>query len=273
MFQQRWKTDKQYKTWIAPNAKHKNKLVCKLCQKAIYLTRMGESALTSHMKGAKHRELLAESSLDSFVTVANESAAVAVTRAEQPTELGTVATGDSSEPLQAGPSSRAPSIQPIQGSTCTISSVAHNADLKAETLWALNVVAKTTLSRDAKVLVKFFVLCFQIVRLQSLNDVVQSKQMDVLVRFWDGTNVCTRYYTSKFLGHAVVETLQAEFYDCCRGLGLGGIHQLSMDVPNVNWKTFDLLSTQIEKGTQKKLLNTGSRGLHIIHNTFCAGIS
>ena len=26
---------------------------------------------------------------------------------------------------------------------------------------------------------------------ESLNDVVQSKQMDVLVRFWDGTNVCT----------------------------------------------------------------------------------
>ena len=32
-------------------------------------------------------------------------------------------------------------------------------------------------------------------------------------------------------------------------LGLGGVHQLSMDGPNVNWKTFDLLSTQIEKRT------------------------
>ena len=93
---------------------------------------MGESALTSHMKGAKHRELLAtstKSSLDSFVTVTNESAAVAVTGAEQPTELGTVATGDSSESLQAGPSSQAPSMQPIQGSNYTISIVAHNAHL------------------------------------------------------------------------------------------------------------------------------------------------
>ena len=33
-------------------------------------------------------------------------------------------------------------------------------------------------------------------------------------------------------------------------LGLGGVHQLSMDGPNVNRKTFDLLSTQIEKGTR-----------------------
>ena len=171
VFQQRWKTDKQYKTWIAPNAKHKNKLVCKLCQKAIYLTRMGESALTSHMKGAKHRELLAESSLDSFITVTN------VTRAEQPTELSTVVTGDSSEPLQAGPSSRAPSIQPIQGTTCTILSVAHNADLKAEILWALNFVVKNYSFMRCKGVSEIFVLCFQIVRLQSSFTVESRKQI------------------------------------------------------------------------------------------------
>ena len=33
-------------------------------------------------------------------------------------------------------------------------------------------------------------------------------------------------------------------------LGLGGVHQLSMDGPNVNRKPFGLLSTQIEKGTR-----------------------
>ena len=146
----------------------------------LLVTRMGESALTSHMKGAKHRELLAtstKSSLDSFVTVTNESAAVAVTGAEQPTELGTVATGDSSESLQAGPSSRAPSMQPIQGSNYTISIVAHNAHLKAETLWALNVVAKNQSFKSREGVSDCFVLCFQIVRLQSSFTVLSRKQI------------------------------------------------------------------------------------------------
>ena len=56
-------------------------------------------------------------------------------------------------------------------------------------------------------------------------------------------------------------------------LGLAGMHQLSMDGPNVNWKAFDLLSDQIERGTRRKLLNVGSCGLHIVHNSFHAGIS
>lgn len=107
---------------------------------------------------------------------------------------------------------------------------------------------------------------------ESLNAGLQSKQMDIFVRFWDGNKVSTRYYTSKFLGHALAETLQDELYDCCVDLGLSGMHQLSMDGPNVNWKAFDLLSTQIERGTRRKLLNVGRCGLHILHNAFRAGI-
>ena len=37
---------------------------------------------------------------------------------------------------------------------------------------------------------------------------------------------------------------------------------MSMDGPNVNWKTYELLSTSIEKETNKKMLNIGSCGLH-----------
>ena len=70
---------------------------------------------------------------------------------------------------------------------------------------------------------------------ESLNDSFQSKQLDVLVRLWDVNTVRTHYYTSKFMGHAYADTLQDELYQCCIELGLAGIHQLSMDGPNVNW--------------------------------------
>ena len=46
---------------------------------------------------------------------------------------------------------------------------------------------------------------------ESLNHLLQTKQMDVLVRVWDANRVSTRFYTSKFLGHAFSETVQAEF--------------------------------------------------------------
>ena len=78
---------------------------------------------------------------------------------------------------------------------------------------------------------------------------------------------------SKFLGHAYGETLHEELYDCCVELGLAGIHQLSMDGPNVNWKAYDLLNTKVEWGTRRKLLDIGSCGLHVLHNAFCSGMT
>lgn len=42
--------------------------------------------------------------------------------------------------------------------------------------------------------------------------------------------------------------------------------QLSMDGPNVNLKLFNLLMKDIEESSQKKLLDLGSCGLHIVNN-------
>ena len=41
-----------------------------------------------------------------------------------------------------------------------------------------------------------------------------------------------------------------------------------MDGPNVNWKVFRLMQEDVQKQTGKKLLNVGSCGLHVIHNSF-----
>ncbi|KAK1901202.1 alcohol dehydrogenase [Dissostichus eleginoides] len=44
-----------------------------------------------------------------------------------------------------------------------------------------------------------------------------------------------------------------------------------MDGPNVNWKLFSIAQQNIEGQTGKKMLNVGSCGLHIVHNSFRAG--
>lgn len=40
---------------------------------------------------------------------------------------------------------------------------------------------------------------------------------------------------------------------------------------NVNWKVFGLIEEDSKKQTGKKLLNVGSFGLHVIHNSFRDG--
>ena len=41
----------------------------------------------------------------------------------------------------------------------------------------------------------------------------------------------------------------------------------------MNWKVFRLMQEDVEKQTGKELLNIGSCGLHVIHNSFRDGCS
>ena len=108
---------------------------------------------------------------------------------------------------------------------------------------------------------------------ESLNSEVQSKQLDVLVRYWNADKVESRHFTSYFLGHADAEAVHDKFESVCGDLGYQKLAQLSMDGPNVNWKVFRLMQEDVQKQTGKKLLNVGSCGLHVIHNSFRDGCS
>ena len=49
----------------------------------------------------------------------------------------------------------------------------------------------------------YYVLLFD----ESLNKITQTKQMDILARFWEGEQVKSRYLTLNFLGHATAEKM------------------------------------------------------------------
>ena len=101
---------------------------------------------------------------------------------------------------------------------------------------------------------------------ESLNSEMQSKQLDVLVRYWNADKVESWYFTSYFLGHADAEVVHDKFESVSGDLGYEKLVQLSMDGPYVNWKVFRLMQEDVEKQIGKKLLNIGSCGLHVIHN-------
>ncbi|KAJ4946065.1 hypothetical protein JOQ06_023740 [Pogonophryne albipinna] len=104
-----------------------------------------------------------------------------------------------------------------------------------------------------------------------MNHHLQSKQMDVHVRLWDGAEVKTKYIGSEFLGHSTAIDIMEKMSKELSETGVNNLIQLSMDGPHVNWKVFELLQKEMQKQADKSLLNIGSCGLHVLHNAFRDG--
>lgn len=106
---------------------------------------------------------------------------------------------------------------------------------------------------------------------ESLNHYLQTKQLDVHVRLWDGPEVKTKYIGSEFLGHSTAKDVVEKLNNLLSQLGITNLIQISMDGPNVNWKVFEILQKQVQIDVGKSLINIGSCGLHILHNAFRGG--
>lgn len=106
---------------------------------------------------------------------------------------------------------------------------------------------------------------------ESLNHHLQSKQMDLHVRLWDGANVKTKYIGSEFMGHSSALDVVGKMTNLLSEIGVNNLIQISMDGPNVNWKVFEILQKSVQKDVGKSLVNIGSCGLHILHNAFRDG--
>ena len=57
MFSEHWLENSSYKLWLERD-RDKYKAKCKVCMKTFDVSNMGESALASHEKGKKHRNLM-----------------------------------------------------------------------------------------------------------------------------------------------------------------------------------------------------------------------
>lgn len=55
-FQRSWLNNDNYREWLALDVSNPHKARCKICCKCFDITAMGESALKSHQKSAKHSE-------------------------------------------------------------------------------------------------------------------------------------------------------------------------------------------------------------------------
>ena len=75
-------------------------------------------------------------------------------------------------------------------------------------------------------------------------------------------------------GHGTADNLMEHFTKSVleSGLSVKDIIHVSMDGPNVHWKFFGALRKKIGDDYWTALINIGSCGLHVVHNSFKSGM-
>ena len=74
----------------------------------------------------------------------------------------------------------------------------------------------------------------------------------------------TRYFGSKFLGHAKAVDLVSHFKDGLE-FDMKNLIQISMDGPAVNDKFHEIMQREVLQEYSHSLIDIGSCGLHILH--------
>ena len=252
-FQDNWLSHKDFKTWIERDHVNVNSAKCKLCKSTIDVSTMGTSALRSHAKGVKHQAKVRNSdsctsmTLDGFFQASGNSVSHASNSVEEPVAgCSTISTyASKSECLNAevwqclktvasGSSFRSNTdtshVWQQQFPDSAIARRATCGQTKSMYLTCYGLAPFYKQLTAKKVRGTEYVLLFD----ESLNKKLQKKQLDFLVRFWDGGRVSTRYLDSCFLGHATANDMMKAFESKIPTYGLKNLVQLSMDGQNVN---------------------------------------
>ncbi|XP_047130548.1 uncharacterized protein LOC124810196 [Hydra vulgaris] len=83
--------------------------------------------------------------------------------------------------------------------------------------------------------------CYIVFFYESLNDITQTCQMDLLVRYWDD-NDKFKYRTSAFLGHSAASDLLTHINENVSRFDSSKMYQVFMDGPSTNLKFLDDLN-------------------------------
>ena len=310
VFNDSWLANPEYSQWIA-RVGDRRKARCKVCLKDLDLAKMGECALKSHAKGARHVQLLTLKHSDpgmlrirDVLSSARPSASSTVTNENDPvSSLTTVqphssANNDYEESVQSRPAPHSASTSEVLSSeilwaiqACmshfSYRSCSELGDLFHRMFPDSQIAKKFSLGRTKCAYLVSFGLApyFKNVLLEriktsqdyvvlfdeSLNKTTQGKQLDVYVRYWNDGLVKTRFLSAEFLGHATADDVLAKLLSSLDGLNRKHMVQLSMDGPSVNWKVYDTLQQRLKTDADVTLLNIGSCGLHQVHGAFKSG--
>lgn len=298
VFNEIWMRNEKYKDWLVPSSS-RFKAECSLCNRSIEIANMGESALTSHLRSKKHKkfiEMKNKTVIKDFLDVTKPSvSAIQRETSDNASTVPAAAAVISKQPetldstVSRNEHLRAEIIWALKVLSGNYSyKSCENINLTFQLMFPDSEIARkftcgekkcsylsvfgiapyfTKLLKDKAKSENEYVLLFD----ESMNQCLQSKQLDCHIRIWDGDHITSRYYSSDFLGHATSDILFEKINSKCLELGSKNLVQLSMDGPNVNWKVFEMMFEHLKQEGNVNLLNVGSCGLHVMHNAFSTG--
>ncbi len=278
-FDDSWLTDARFSRWIAKSSVSKSEAYCNLCKRTFSVGNGGLYQVEQHREGVKHATLEKESAsqpkfgstggvmymqTSNLVKVLSQEDQIA--KAEilfllrlikhdhsfaSCDDLSVVLRAAFNDPVSNGLTLSA--TKASYGISHGIAPYFHStiiADMTSS--WYSLVVDETTTRQNLK-------------------------QFDIHVRFWSQTQqqIVRRYLTSSFLGHATADDLKSSIVKALAkdDLPLQKFLHLGADGPNVNKSLKKQLNDEVVALGGKRLVDIGSCNLHIVHNSFHAGLS
>ena len=108
---------------------------------------------------------------------------------------------------------------------------------------------------------------------ESLNEGMQSSQLDVHVRYWSNENcrVESRYLTYMLIGHGRTDDILNHYEEAKKDLDPAKTLNNGMDGPNVNLAFETELRKSSEELNLLSFLYLGTCGLHTVHRSLQTG--
>ncbi|XP_063243096.1 uncharacterized protein LOC134542628 [Bacillus rossius redtenbacheri] len=312
-FQEMWLEEEGWRTWLR-KGKDKFFGFCSLCKKQIDVSHSGVNAIKSHEKGKKHSEFSSclksgkQKTLSSFraIPMDTDGPSMSVPQANTPSPSlpePKPSTSASSQEHTAEPSRLSTFLvndsvtkaEIVWATHCVFTHASSRSGELAVKLFPImfpdsSLASKMKMHKDKIAysitygLGPHFAKCvshsvqkspFYALSIdESLNDVCQKGQMDIVVKYWDAENscVCTKYLTSAFLEHSKAADLLNNLIVCIgeADLSLGGLVQIATDGPNVNLKLISDLKSYMRctLDSEKEILDLGTCSLHIVNGAY-----
>ena len=293
-FNKSWLQSDEFKEWLEENKKSVHKFGCKLCRKHdLSLSDTGIASLRRHVKSKKHQDITtAEATNGNFFQSKKRKAPEKVVDLTS----GTI----ESLPKKVAVMECTKTAETKAEILWTLNCVMENSSCRSNDDKALlfrtmfpdsDIARKFTLGRtkylyylnegiaeylkddlDALILKSsHFTASYD----ESMNDVLQKCQMDILIKCWDSEKeeAVTRYYSSKFLGHATATILLSTFLSAISKLDADKMTQCSMDGPKVNLLFYKNLVASRKKDEKKGLIDLGTCNLHVVHGAVKTGVN
>ena len=291
-FQDDWLRDTDFKDWLKKVPNEPTKFECNICGKIRSLSTSGRSALTEHADGGKHKEIVEKLKEDEkkkknfFNSKCPKQQEASSSQVLQEQKLPALDGKLSFEITKAEIIWILKSI--VSGYSC------NSVDDFAQTVKAMfpdsNVAANLKLGRTKAMYIATYGIAHHFKTLliaainkspiytlsfdESLNEVAQQCEMDIIIRFWDNNDneVKVRYLGSTFFGHGTAVDLVKQFGEVTKNLDPIKLYHISMDGPKVNLKFHRDILEKRSEDLFHSLIDIGTCSLHSVHGAVQTGV-